>query len=501
MKRVKKGVAAVTCAACIASTVFVGNFIEQRFISNADNMEIKVGDLTVSVPEKMLAANVNSFLNIRYQPSSSSTIIGKLKPGDTVTCLSSKGEWTKVDVNGQIGYVYSKYILTGNNLKKYIKNNLNKFSVEAVQTEESFSKVYKTKKSARADAATYNMDGKVKKTATLYATKSSAKTIKNEYETVEKAVVDVPALRLRKKASTKSPIKAVLKKGTYLTILSKEKKEWIKVKYNGTVGYMSKDYIKMAQVKQNKSNIVKTVKKDTKLNVAQVEKNWIEVSCDGEKNYMKREYCKVSAQSEDKKVTGLLENNVVCQIKNVQDDVALVTLKDGSQGYMKCENLKAQISIDGVKINEAAVSAEQKKLENNQENTNIQIKNDGKVSKKRTEIVNCALQYVGNPYVWGGNSLTKGTDCSGFVNLIYKKYGYNLARCSWLQAQNGKEISFSELQPGDLLFYYDKDLGRIGHVAIYMGDNKIVHAKSSKSGITTSAWNYRTPYKAVNVID
>ena len=498
MRRMRKGVAAVTCAICVASTVFVGSFIAKSVISKADNMEIKVGDLTVSVPEEMLAAKVNSFLNIRYQPSSSSTIIGELKPGDTVTYLETLGEWTKVDVNGQIGYVYTKYALTGNSLKKYIKNNLDKFSVEAVQTEESFSKVYKTKKGARADAATYEMNGKVKKTATIYATKSSAQTIKNEYETVKKAVVNVQALRLRENASTKSPIKAVLSKGTYLTIVSDAKKDWMKVKYDGKIGFVSKDYIRVANVKQNKSNIVKTVKKDTKLNVEQVEKNWVQVSCDGVKNYMKREYCNVSAQTDDKKVTGLLENNVSCKIKNVQDDIALVTLKDGSQGYTKCANLKAQISIDGVKINEAAVNAEQKKIEEKQ---NIQIKNDGKVSKKRTDIVNYALKFVGNPYKWGGNSLTEGTDCSGFVNLIYKKYGYNLARCSWLQAQNGKEISFSELQPGDLIFYYDKDLGRIGHVAIYMGNNKIVHAKSTKAGITTNEWNYRTPYKAVNVID
>ena len=323
MRRMRKGVAAVTCAICVASTVFVGSFIAKSVISKADNMEIKVGDLTVSVPEEMLAAKVNSFLNIRYQPSSSSTIIGELKPGDTVTYLETLGEWTKVDVNGQIGYVYTKYALTGNSLKKYIKNNLDKFSVEAVQTEESFSKVYKTKKGARADAATYEMNGKVKKTATIYATKSSAQTIKNEYETVKKAVVNVQALRLRENASTKSPIKAVLSKGTYLTIVSDAKKDWMKVKYDGKIGFVSKDYIRVANVKQNKSNIVKTVKKDTKLNVEQVEKNWVQVSCDGVKNYMKREYCNVSAQTDDKKVTGLLENNVSCKIKNVQEKMHL----------------------------------------------------------------------------------------------------------------------------------------------------------------------------------
>jgi uncharacterized protein YgiM (DUF1202 family) len=89
------------------------------------------------------------------------------------------------------------------------------------------------------------MNGKVKKTATIYATKSSAQTIKNEYETVKKAVVNVQALRLRENASTKSPIKAVLSKGTYLTIVSDAKKDWMKVKYDGKIGFVSKDYIKV----------------------------------------------------------------------------------------------------------------------------------------------------------------------------------------------------------------------------------------------------------------
>ncbi len=75
-----------------------------------------------------------------------------------------------------------------------------------------------------------------------------------------------------------------------------------------------------------------------------------------------------------------------------------------------------------------------------------------------------------------------------------------LDRCSYQQAENGTEISFEQLRAGDLLFYFDKELQRIGHVAIYMGDGKIVHAKSKADGITTGSWNYRTPYKAVNVI-
>lgn len=102
----------------------------------------------------------------------------------------------------------------------------------------------------------------------------------------------------------------------------------------------------------------------------------------------------------------------------------------------------------------------------------------------RTEIVKYAKKFLGNPYRYGGNSLTNGVDCSGFTQQIYKHFGYSINRSSSSQIQNGQAIKASELLPGDLVFYGYS--GRISHVAIYIGDGKIIHASTSSSGIIIS---------------
>lgn len=118
------------------------------------------------------------------------------------------------------------------------------------------------------------------------------------------------------------------------------------------------------------------------------------------------------------------------------------------------------------------------------------------VSNVRVEMVEYAKQFLGNKYVWGGSSLTKGTDCSGFTMSLYKKYGIKLSHSAKAQANEGKKISFSEIQPGDLIFYANGS-GTINHVAMYIGNNQVIHASNPKSGIKISKYNYRTPVKYV----
>ena len=113
------------------------------------------------------------------------------------------------------------------------------------------------------------------------------------------------------------------------------------------------------------------------------------------------------------------------------------------------------------------------------------------VSDTRVNLVNYALQFVGNRYVWGGESLTKGVDCSGFTMKVYEKFGIKLPHYSGSQPSYGTKIKKSEIKPGDLIFYGSN--GKIDHVAIYIGNGQIVHAANSRDGIKISKAFYRTP--------
>lgn len=101
------------------------------------------------------------------------------------------------------------------------------------------------------------------------------------------------------------------------------------------------------------------------------------------------------------------------------------------------------------------------------------------------EIAEFACKWVGNPYVAGGTSLTNGADCSGFVQSVYKEYGYDLPRTSYSQSQVGRSVPYSEAEPGDIIYYG-------GHVAIYIGNGRIVHAATARTGIVTQSATYRS---------
>lgn len=121
------------------------------------------------------------------------------------------------------------------------------------------------------------------------------------------------------------------------------------------------------------------------------------------------------------------------------------------------------------------------------------------VSATRTAIVAYARQFLGNPYVYGGTSLTNGADCSGFTQGVYANFGITTGRSSRDQAERGREIAIDAAQPGDLLFYASGNT--INHVALYIGGGQVIHASNSTTGIIISPYNYRTPCKAVSFLD
>lgn len=187
----------------------------------------------------------------------------------------------------------------------------------------------------------------------------------------------------------------------------------------------------------------------------------------------------------------------------------LTVLDDSTEGWykVKYKSYTGYISADYVEVTTVYTYAESKEEEVARLKAEAAAKKKAEEEKKKQEaannkeykepsgsggqaVIDYALQFVGNKYVWGGESLTKGVDCSGFVMKVYEKFGIDLPHSSYKLRKVGKKVSASDLQPGDIICYS-------GHVALYIGNGKIVHAANKKDGIKISN-NYK--YKKVITI-
>ena len=120
------------------------------------------------------------------------------------------------------------------------------------------------------------------------------------------------------------------------------------------------------------------------------------------------------------------------------------------------------------------------------------------VSSSRIKLVNMAKEYLGDAYVWGGTTLGRGVDCSGYVQALYRKLGIYIPRDSRSQARGGTTVSASNLRPGDLVFYGSSSY--INHVAMYIGNGQVIHASNRRDGIKISNMYYRSPVKCARYI-
>lgn len=196
--------------------------------------------------------------------------------------------------------------------------------------------------------------------------------------------------------------------------------------------------------------------------------------------------------STDSEVVGKIRKDAICEVVSIEDEWC--EIESGEiKGYISNDYL-----LTGVDANEKAevMMSEGKELETAITMTEYRY---GKgVTDIQMEICEYARQFVGNPYVWGGTSLTKGADCSGFTLSVYRKYGVSLPHSSKAQANCGTRIDVSEVQPGDLVFYGGKN---IHHVAMYIGNGQVVHAQSAKTGIVVTSMYYNTPTRAVRILE
>ena len=175
-------------------------------------------------------------------------------------------------------------------------------------------------------------------------------------------------------------------------------------------------------------------------------------------------------------------------IENADEDTAEDDTEDVDEDADNGENDDASEDTENTEDNADAdynnstdASEESAEDTSNAEDTSSDSGSSSYSSGSGSSVVNYATQFVGNPYVWGGTSLTNGADCSGFVQQIYKTFGYNLPRVAEDQSQYGNKIQVEDTQPGDLIFYA-KD-GYVHHVVMYAGDGKTIEAANEDQGI------------------
>ena len=268
------------------------------------------------------------------------------------------------------------------------------------------------------------------------------------YTNLGMSVISSGNLNIRQEASTDSEVVGILTNHNACELLE-DAGDWYKVTSGKVTGYVNKQYLvtgdEAESIAEQEIKTVATVNTET-LNVR-------------------------AEKSTEAAVLSQVGNSEAFTVNSVADGWVEISVDD-SVGY---------ISQDYVTLAQALPTAK----------TIEQVKYGDGVSDVRASVVSYALQFVGNRYVWGGTSLEKGVDCSGFTMRILGKYGISLPHSSKAQPSYGTKISASEAKPGDLFFYGS---GRsISHVAIYIGNGQIVHASNKRDGIKVSNAYYRNP--------
>ena len=262
-------------------------------------------------------------------------------------------------------------------------------------------------------------------------------------------------LNVRKEASTDGSIVGKMTNYAACEILGEEN-GFYQIKSGNVEGYVSKDYI---------------VTGEEALILAQQEV---------------KEMATVTTEALRVREEASTESRTLAVV-NEEDDFVVVEKLDG---WIKIEvdDYEGYISADYAEVS--------MKLKTG--NTMKELTFGNGVSQTRVDLVNYALQFVGNRYVWGGESLTNGVDCSGFTMKVYQKYGIYLPHSSRAQPNHGTKITRDQIRPGDLIFYGNGS--SINHVAIYIGNGQVVHASNARDGIKISNAFYRTPVCIVSYL-
>lgn len=303
---------------------------------------------------------------------------------------------------------------------------------------------------------------------------------------------------------------------TVETQTGQEKK--ISRKFRNTAISIAKDYVNIRKAPNTNSKIKGKLYRGSAARIIKTKGKWVKISSGSVTGYIRKDYLAIGARAEKvadkfgktyaivKKGTDTLnvrkekstEAGIVTQIgdgdsyvvKSEGSEWVKIKLSGSETGYVSKDFVSTKFRFN------KAVSLKEEQAA--QRSSGSRSASSSSYSSRGAGVASYALQFIGNPYVWGGSSLTNGADCSGFTMSVYAHFGYGLPHSSASQSGCGRAVSLSELQPGDLVFY--RHGGSIGHVALYIGGGRVVHAQSKRTGITTSSVNYRTPACARRII-
>lgn len=356
---------------------------------------------------------------------------------------------------------------------------------------------------------------------------------KSEYENVGISVA-ADYVNVRKKPNTDSKVVGKLYRGSAAKIVKKVG-DWVKIKSGQVEGYIMSDYLaigysaekmvdkfgtkiatintetlKVREAKNTDCAVLTLVSGEESFEVIREDKDWVKIMVDGDtKGFVSKEYVDITVKF--KKAVSIEEEREAARKKAAAEAAAARAEQEAQQRQQ--QQASSNSGSSSHKSSSGSSSSSHKSSSSGSSNKSSSSSSSHKSSGggnssngsgdvigsgDGSAIASYALQFVGNPYVYGGTSLTNGTDCSGFTMSVFRKFGISLPRTSGSQSGVGRKISVSEARAGDLIFYARN--GHVNHVALCIGGGRVVHASNPSVGITTSNIGYRTPYCARRVI-
>lgn len=434
---------------------------------------------------------VSGYLNVRRSPDPSGDIIGKMQENTACEILGQEGDWYHISSGGVDGYISGQYVITGEEARQKALEQVKPMAVVTADNLNIRSAPEMDPTNIVAQALVGERYEVLEEVGEWIHIPSGY--ISGNYAEVKLALNEARKMDLKAMAINQYNNIVISKVQSYLNIRSSPKDEgnsniigklpgkaageileaengWYKIRSGNITGYVTADpqftatgqeAVDLAMNSASLMAIVNTERLNVRMEPNTDSKIWTQIS--KEERY-----------------------SVVQQM----DGWVQIELDTGDEGE---ESDGAYISTSDNLVEVRYALAEAIKFSPMEELANQQ-------ASRRSKIVNYALQFVGNRYVWGGTSLTNGADCSGFTQSVLKHFGIGIPRVSRDQANAGRAVKSSEMRPGDLIFYTNSK-GTVNHVAMYIGNGQVVHAASKKSGIKISSWNYRSPAKIRNVID